>query len=116
VPAAPNVNQVVLVGQLYREPPLRELPDGKPVCDLRLAVNDHSDQPPMFIDVAAFGREAGTCAEHLRKGQQIAVVGRLVHREWQTPAGAKRSKHQVAARRIDFDAGGGKREHQEWRR
>jgi single-strand DNA-binding protein len=116
MPAAPNVNQVVLVGQLTREPELRELPDGKPVCDLRLAVNDRSDQPPMFIDIAVFGREAETCAEHLGKGRQIAVTGRLVHREWQSPSGEKRSKHQVSARRIDFGSGGEKREGRERRR
>ncbi|HTB50936.1 MAG TPA: single-stranded DNA-binding protein [Solirubrobacteraceae bacterium] len=59
MPAAPNVNQVVLVGQLPRDPELRELPDGEPVCNLRLAVNDRrADQDPLFIDHAAFGREA----------------------------------------------------------
>jgi single-strand DNA-binding protein len=116
VPAAPNVNQVVLVGQLTREPELRELPDGKPVCDLRLAVNDRSDQPPMFIDIAVFGREGETCAQHLKKGRQIAVSGRLTLRQWDTPAGEKRSKHQVHARRVDFGSGGEKRETGERRR
>ena len=104
MPAAPNVNQVVLVGQLTRDPELRELPDGKPVCDLRLAVNDRSDQPPLFIDIATFGREAKSCGEILKKGRQIAVTGRLIHREWQTPAGEKRSKHQLIANRVDFGA------------
>jgi single-strand DNA-binding protein len=77
VPAGPNVNNVVLVGQLCRDPELRELPDGKPVCDLRLAVNDRRNDAPLFIDVAAFGREAETCAEQLDTGRQVAVAGRL---------------------------------------
>jgi single-strand DNA-binding protein len=103
MPAGPNVNLIVLLGQLCRDPELRELPDGHPVCDLRLAVNDRSDQPPLFIDIATFGREAQTCGQHLAKGRQIAVTGRLTYREWETKEG-KRSKHQVIAKRIDFGA------------
>jgi single-strand DNA-binding protein len=104
MPAGPNVNQVVLVGQLCRDPELREMPDGKPVCDLRLAVNDQRGESPLFIDVAAFGHEAEACAEYLNKGQQIAASGRLVYREWETRSKEKRSKHQLIARRIDFGA------------
>ena len=56
--SAPNVNHVVLVGQLAKDPETRTLKDGKTVCDLRLAVNDQGDTPPMFIDVATFGKSA----------------------------------------------------------
>ena len=38
--SAPNINNVTLVGRLTAEPLLRQLPDGRSVCDLRLAVND----------------------------------------------------------------------------
>ena len=93
--SAPNVNQVVLLGQLTRDPDIRTLPDGQTVCDLRLAVNDRRDQAPMFIDVATFGKGAEACAGHLTKGRQVAVAGRLVLREWQAKDGGKRSKHQV---------------------
>jgi hypothetical protein len=53
--SAPNVNTVTLVGQLTADPVLRAISDGRNVCDLRLAVNDQRDQPPLFIDVATFG-------------------------------------------------------------
>jgi single-strand DNA-binding protein len=94
---APNINSVTLVGQLTADPELRELPDGRPVCSLRLAVNDYRDKPPTFIDVTTFGDEAKACAEHLVKGRQIGVIGRLTYREWETN-GAKRSKHEVVGR------------------
>jgi single-strand DNA-binding protein len=94
--SAPNINSVTLVGRLTAEPTLRELPDGKPVCELRLAVNDEHEQP-MFIDVATFGPSATACAEHLGKGRQVGVVGRLSYREWEKD-GVKRSKHQVVGR------------------
>jgi single-strand DNA-binding protein len=94
--SAPNINSVTLVGRLTAEPTLRELPDGKPVCELRLAVNDVREQP-MFIDVCTFGAGAEACAEYLAKGRQVGVVGRLSYREWEKD-GAKRSKHEVVGR------------------
>jgi single-strand DNA-binding protein len=96
--SAPNVNHVVLVGQLTRDPETRTPKGGGTVCHMRLAVNDQKDKPPMFIDVATFGKSAQACAEHLEKGRQVAVTGRLVHREWERKAGEKRAKHQVVGR------------------
>jgi single-strand DNA-binding protein len=95
--SAPNINSVTLVGRLTAEPKLRELPGGKPVCELRLAVNDEAEKP-MFIDVCTFGPSATACAEHLAKGRQVGVVGRLSYREWEGKDGAKRSKHEVVGR------------------
>lgn len=95
--SAPNINSVTLVGRLTAEPTLRELPDGKPVCELRLAVNDEREKP-MFIDVATFGPGARACFEYLAKGRQVGVVGRLSYREWEAKDGAKRSKHEVVGR------------------
>lgn len=92
---SPNLNQVVLIGQLAAEPTLRELPDGRSVCELRLAVNDPRDQPPLFIDVTTFGPGAEACAAHLQKGRQVAVTGRLIYKQWETKDGSKRSRHQI---------------------
>lgn len=109
--SAPNINSVTLVGRLTAEPMLRELPDGKPVCELRLAVNDEREKP-MFIDVCTFGPGAEACAEYLAKGRQVGVIGRLSYREWEKD-GAKRSKHEVIGRVAfgeksdDVPAGGG---------
>jgi single-strand DNA-binding protein len=95
--SAPNVNTVTLVGQLTADPELRQLPDGRSVCDLRLAVNDQKDQPPLFVDVATFGKGADACAQFLAKGRAVAVTGRLVYKEW-SKDGSKRSKYQVVGR------------------
>jgi single-stranded DNA-binding protein len=67
------------------------------VCDLRLAVNDQRDQPPLFIDVATFGPGADACAEYLTRGRAVGETGRLVYQEWEKD-GVKRSKHQVVGR------------------
>jgi single-strand DNA-binding protein len=103
--SAPNINSVTLVGQLTSDPVLRQLPDGSSVCDLRLAVNDQRNQPPLYIDVATFGKAADACAEYLSKGRQVAVTGRLVHHEWEAKDGSKRSKHSVTGR-VSFGSDG----------
>jgi single-strand DNA-binding protein len=95
---APQVNNVTLVGNLTSDPVLRSLPDGRSVCDLRVAVNDQRDQPPLYIDVATFGASAEACAKYLAKGRAIGVTGRLTYREWEAEDGSKRSKHQVIGR------------------
>jgi single stranded DNA-binding protein len=97
ISTSPNVNTVTLVGQLTADPVLRSLPDGRSVCDLRLAVNDQRDQPPLFIDVATFGPGADACAEYLTRGRAVGVTGRLVYQEWEK-GGVKRSKHQIVGR------------------
>jgi single-strand DNA-binding protein len=93
--SAPNINTVTLVGQLTADPELHQMPDGRSVCDLRLAVNDQAGKPALFIDVATFGPGADACAEHLSKGRQVGVIGRLTYNEWEAQDGSKRSKHQV---------------------
>jgi single-strand DNA-binding protein len=107
--SSPNVNTITLVGNLTADPVLRQLPDGRSVCDLRLAVNDQKDQPPLYIDIATFGKAADACAKYLTKGRQVAVTGRLTPQEWEAKDGSKRSKHQVVGRvsfggRSDDDA------------
>jgi single-strand DNA-binding protein len=95
---APAVNSVTLVGRLTADPVLKQLDEQRKVCDLRLAVNDQRNQPPLFIDVATFGASAQACAKYLAKGRQIAVTGRLIYREWEADDGTRRSKHAVIGR------------------
>ncbi|HLJ09280.1 MAG TPA: single-stranded DNA-binding protein [Acidimicrobiia bacterium] len=98
----PAVNSITLVGHLTADPVLRPIDENRQVCDLRLAVNDHKDQP-LFIDVATFGAQAEACAKYLSKGRAIAVTGRLIYREWTAEDGSRRSKHAVVGR-VQFGA------------
>ena len=95
---APAVNAVTLVGNLTADPVLLMIDENRKVCDMRLAVNDQKDQPPLFIDLATFGSQAEVCAKYLTKGQAIAVTGRLTYREWVADDGTRRSKHAVVGR------------------
>jgi single-strand DNA-binding protein len=101
------MNQVNLVGRLTRDPELRKLGDSdRDVCELRLAVDNGksrngADREATFVDVATFDAAARACVEHLTKGRQVAVSGRLVYRQWEAEGGSKRSKHSVLGR-VEF--------------
>jgi single-strand DNA-binding protein len=96
--SVPAGNSVTLVGNLTADPVLKQLNDERKVCQLRIAVNDQKDQPPMFIDIATFGSQADACAKYLAKGRAVAVTGRLVYREWEADDGSRRSRHHIIGR------------------
>ncbi len=102
------MNAVTLIGTLTRDPEMRENGDSK-VCSMRLAESNGRKGSPLFINVAAFGRQAETCEKYLSKGRLVAVSGQLRFREWETEENGKRSEHTIAADRVDFLPGGKKR-------
>lgn len=101
------MNQVNLTARLTKDPVLRKLGDSdRDVCELRIAVDNGksrngADRDPTFVDVATFDAAARACVEHLSKGRQVAVSGRLAYREWEADDGSKRSKHSVIGR-VEF--------------
>src|ERR671936_167534 len=102
---AANINRVVLVGNLTRDPELRHTPGGTPVCSLRIAVNsrrrDESGQwvaKPNYFSISVFGNQAESCAQYRAKGRAVAVDGRLDWREWQAQDGGKRESVEIVAR------------------
>jgi single-strand DNA-binding protein len=104
-----NINRVVLVGNLTKDPELRHTPGGTPVCSLRVAVNsrrrDESGQwvdKPNYLSVSVFGNQAESCAQYLSKGRPVGVDGRLDWREWQTQDGGKREAVEIVADTIQF--------------
>ena len=112
-----NINRVVLVGNLTRDPELRHTPGGTPVCSLRIAVNsrrrDESGQwvdKPNYFSVSVFGNQAESCAQYLSKGRPVGIDGRLDWREWQAQDGAKREAVEIVAESVQFlgsrDGGG----------
>jgi|SRR5690348_12665905 single-strand DNA-binding protein len=111
---AANINRVVLVGNLTRDPELRHTPSGTPVCSLRIAVNsrrrDESGQwidKPNYFSASVFGNQAESCAQYLSKGRPVAIDGRLDWREWQAQDGAKREAVEIVAESVQFLGGRG---------
>ncbi len=107
-----NINRVVLVGNLTRDPELRHTPSGTAVCKLRLAVNtrqkDQTGQwgeKPNYFDVTVWGNQGENCAQYLSKGRPVAVDGRLDWREWEAQDGSKRQAVEIIADTVQFLGG-----------
>ena len=111
---AANINRVVLVGNLTRDPELRHTPGGTPVCSLRVAVNDRKRDEsgnwvdaPNYFSISVFGNQAENCAQYLSKGRPVGVDGKLRWREWQAQDGSKREAVEVVADSVQFLGGRG---------
>jgi single-strand DNA-binding protein len=105
---AGDINHVVLVGRLTRDPELAHTSGGTPVLRLGLAVNGRQKDElgnwvdkPNFFDVKVFGGQAEMLSQHLAKGRRIGVEGRLDWSSWETE-GQKRSKVEVVAQTVQF--------------
>ncbi len=110
---ARSVNQVILMGNLTRDPELRQTPSGQSVVSFSLALNrSYKDQSGEwqeatdYIDVAAWGPLAERVAQYMTKGRRCLVQGRLQSRSWEQD-GQKRSKVEVLANDVTFLDGRG---------
>lgn len=104
-----SVNRVFLMGNLTRDPALRQTPSGTAVADLGLAVNERYKnksgedvESVCFADIVVWGRQAEGCRQYLSKGSPVMVEGKLQFEQWQTPEGQKKSRLRVRASRIQF--------------
>ena len=111
-----NVNKVMLIGRLTRDPEMRTFSNGGKVANFGFAVNNRRknqqsgqwEDYPMFIDCKAFNRgETGKTADlieqYLHKGNQAYLEGRLDLEQWDDKTtGAKRSKHVLLVDNVQF--------------
>jgi single-strand DNA-binding protein len=112
---ARSFNQVILMGNLTRDPELRQTPGGQNVCSFSLALNrsykgsdGNWQEATDYIDVVAWGPLGERVAQYLSKGRPCLVNGRLQSRSWDDKeTGAKRSKVEVVAQDVTFLGGPG---------
>lgn len=100
----------IVVGRLTHDPELKYTnPGGIPYLRMSLAVNrqvkSEGDEPKKtitFVDVSAWRRLAELCAQFLKKGRTVMVVGSLRQSRWIAKDGASKSRVEVQADRIQF--------------
>jgi single-strand DNA-binding protein len=110
-----NLNKVMLIGRLTRDPEVRTFSNGGKVAKFGFAVNNKRKNPstgemeddPVFIDVDAFnrgdyGKLADVVEQYLKKGRQIFIEGHLKLDQWTSQDGQKRSKLTVIADNVQF--------------
>ena len=114
-----NLNKVLLLGNVTRDPEVRYTPKGSAVCDLGVAVNrayttdsGEKREEVTFVDVTLWGRTAEVASEYLKKGRPVFIEGRLQMDTWDdkqtgqkrtTPASGGR-EHATARRSASWAA------------
>ena len=108
-----NLNKVLLMGNLTRDPQLRYLPSQTPVVEFGVACNRRWRTPQgedreevTFVDCSAFGKTAETINQYLQKGKPIFIEGRLKFDSWEDKqGGGKRSRLTVVVENFQFVGG-----------
>ena len=112
----PNLNKVMLMGNLTRDVELKYTASNMAVANLGLAVNrkwrnretNEMNEETTFVDLEAWGRQAETMNQYLSKGRPVFVEGRLKLDQWEDQDGNKRSKMRVVVENFQFiDSKGG---------
>lgn len=108
-----SINQVILMGNLTRDPELRTTPSGQSVCSFGIAVNrswqgqdGQAQEAVDYFDVTAWGKLGELVNQYLSKGRKCLIQGRLSYRAWEQD-GQKRNKVEVVANDVTFLDGGG---------
>ena len=105
-----NLNKVILIGNLTRDPELRYSPKGTAIAKVGLAVNrtwktdtGEKKEEVTFIDCDLFGKTAENAGTYLKKGSQVFFEGRLKLDQWDDKqTGQKRSKLRVVLESFQF--------------
>ncbi len=114
-----GVNKAILVGNLGRDPELRQTPNGQSVVNFTLATSENwtdksgeRQERTEWHRIVVWGRTAEMCNQYLSKGRTVYVEGRIQTREWEDKDGNKRYTTEINAQTVQFigprqDGGGG---------
>jgi single-strand DNA-binding protein len=105
-----NLNKVMLIGNLTRDPELRVTPKGTAICQFSLAVNrkfrDESGadrEEVTYVDIEAWGKSGENIAKYCTKGRPLFVEGRLRLDQWEDKnTKEKRSRMKVVCDNFQF--------------
>ena len=104
-----GVNKAILVGNLGRDPELRQTPSGQSVCNFTLATSENwTDKNGERVErtewhrIVAWGKTGELCAQYLSKGRTVYVEGRIQTREWEDKDGNKRYTTEINAQTVNF--------------
>jgi|688.fasta_scaffold00954_34 single-strand DNA-binding protein len=105
-----SFNKVILIGNLTRDVELKYLPKGTPVCNVSMAMNrrwknevGEEKEDVYFAECKAFGKQAETIAQYVKKGHPLMVEGRLTREEWDDKkTGEKRSTTRIMIETFQF--------------
>jgi len=105
-----NLNRVLLIGNLTRDPEVRYTPKGTAVAEIGLAVNrvysgedGERKEETTFVDVTLWARQAEVAGQYLKKGRPVFIEGRLQFDSWEDKqTGQKRSRLRVVGENLQL--------------
>ena len=108
-----NLNKVMLIGNLTRDPQMKTLPSNTAIADFGLAVSrrfktaaGEDREETCFLDCTAFGKQAEVIGQYCQKGKPLFVEGRLKFDSWDDKQGfGRRSKVSVVVESFQFLGG-----------
>ena len=98
-----DLNRVMLIGRLGKDPEQRYMPNGKAVCNFSIATSERwkkdgeKQERTEWHNVVAFDKLGEICGEYLRKGSQVFIEGKLQTRSWEDKEGVKRYTTEIRA-------------------
>ncbi|MBI3631921.1 MAG: single-stranded DNA-binding protein [Candidatus Vogelbacteria bacterium] len=103
------LNKAIVIGNLTRDPEQRALPSGQKVVSFSVATNrvwkdktGNKQEATEYHNVVVFGKQAETCGQYLKMGQNVLVEGRLQTRSWAGQDGVKKYRTEIVADRVQF--------------
>lgn len=100
----PNYHSTVAVGHLGRDPESRFTASNMQVCNFSVAVTEKrkGEENTTWYRVIAFDKLAALCAEYLRKGDPVMIVGRMQSRKFTTKDGGEKESWELVADTVQF--------------
>ena len=99
-----SINEVILIGNLGKDPEVRYTESGQAVCNFSLATNEawndkdgKKNERVEWHRIVVWGKAAESCGEYLEKGRQVCVRGRIQTREWTDKEGTKKYTTEIVA-------------------
>lgn len=96
------MNKYIGLGNLTKDPLLKNIGGGKNVCEFSIAINNKANNSVFYIDIETWGNVAENCKRFLSKGRKVLVEGRLMTNSWKSKNGENRSKIFCRADFVNF--------------
>jgi single-strand DNA-binding protein len=97
-----DLNKAMIIGNVTRDPEIRNTPAGQSVCSFGVATNriwknqaGEKQNKPEFHNIVAWAKLAETCSTYLKKGSKVYIEGRLQTRNWDDPSGVKKYRTEI---------------------
>ncbi len=99
-----SLNRAQVIGNLTRDPEIKNLPSGQSVCTFAVATNrrwkdkdGNTKEDTQYHEVTIWGRLGELASQMLSKGKKVYVEGRLQTNSWEAADGSKRSRTEIVA-------------------